>query len=140
MKRWMLGLAVAVLSSAARGETLLERGDYLVNAIMACDGCHSIRTPAGLDMAKRFAGGAQTWTTAEYSVKGSNITPDRDTGIDDRSAQTRLLYRDHRPLHGMSFAPRPQRQRSDGAAVLFQQDDAGRPQRARRMAAHDSAA
>jgi len=76
---------VAVLLAAAGGaiaQTPLERGSYLVNAVMACDGCHTPRGPGGVFvMEKRFSGGMQTWDTPAYLVKGSNITPDRETGI-----------------------------------------------------------
>lgn len=76
----------AVLSFAAIdrafAETQLERGAYLVNAIMACDGCHTPRGPGGiLNMEKRFSGGPQTWDTDEYTVKGANISSDSETGI-----------------------------------------------------------
>jgi mono/diheme cytochrome c family protein len=76
---------VAVLLAAAGGaiaQTPLERGSYLVNAVMACDGCHTPRGPGGVFvMEKRFSGGMQTWDTPAYLVKGSNITPDRDSGL-----------------------------------------------------------
>lgn len=65
----------------ARAQTPLARGAYLVNAVMACDGCHTPRGPNGFDMARRFSGGSQTWDTPAYTVKGSNITSDRETGI-----------------------------------------------------------
>jgi mono/diheme cytochrome c family protein len=66
----------------ASAETLLERGSYLVNAVMACDGCHTPRTPsAGLVMEKRLAGGTVLFDLPAYTVRGSNITPDRETGI-----------------------------------------------------------
>ncbi len=78
-------LAVAVTAAAgacgAQAETALERGSYLVNAVMACDGCHTPRQAGGFAMERRFSGGAQTWDTPAYTVKGANITPDRDTGI-----------------------------------------------------------
>jgi len=76
---------VAVLLATAGGaiaQTPLERGSYLVNAVMACDGCHTPRGPGGVFvMEKRFSGGMQTWDTPAYLVKGSNITPDRDSGL-----------------------------------------------------------
>jgi len=76
---------IAVLLAAAGGaiaQTPLERGSYLVNAVMACDGCHTPRGPGGVFvMEKRFSGGMQTWDTPAYLVKGSNITPDRDSGL-----------------------------------------------------------
>ncbi len=65
----------------ATAQTPLERGSYLVNAVMACDGCHTPRGPSGFIMEKRFSGGSGTWDTPTYIVKGSNITPDRETGI-----------------------------------------------------------
>lgn len=68
-------------SAIAQDAALLERGSYLVNAVMACDGCHTPRGPAGLDMTKRFSGGFQVWDEPEYLVRGSNISQDRETGI-----------------------------------------------------------
>lgn len=72
---------LALAASAARAETPLERGAYLVNAVMGCDGCHTPRGPGGFDMSKRFSGGSQVFDEPEFTVKGSNITPDRETGI-----------------------------------------------------------
>jgi mono/diheme cytochrome c family protein len=77
----LTSLAVIVMSGPVVAQTPLERGEYLVNAVMACDGCHTPRGPGGFNMEKRFSGGSQTWDTPAYKVKGSNITPDRDTGI-----------------------------------------------------------
>lgn len=75
--------AVTLLSSAPSGhtETLVKRGEYLVNAVMACDNCHTPRTPKGLDMTRRFSGGSLVWDEESFKVKGSNITPDITTGI-----------------------------------------------------------
>src|SRR5262245_66476891 len=86
LRLWMCGAALAatvsVAASVAAAETLVERGNYLGNAVMACEGCHTPRGPGGVFvMEKRFSGGSQTWDTPKYTVKGSNITPDRDTGI-----------------------------------------------------------
>ena len=78
-------LTLIILSITATttvgAESALERGSYLVNAVLACDGCHTPRGPAGFDMTKRFSGGMQTWDEPTFTVKGSNITPDRVTGI-----------------------------------------------------------
>lgn len=75
-------LACVMVSGAVTAESLVERGDYLVNAVMACDGCHTPRGAGGVFiMEKRFSGGNQVWDTPQYTVKGANITPDRDTGI-----------------------------------------------------------
>src|SRR5215217_9669048 len=75
------GVTLLSLSTVADAETPMERGSYLVNAVMACDGCHTPRGPAGFIMEKRFSGGSQTWDEPAYWVKGANITPDPDTGI-----------------------------------------------------------
>src|SRR5689334_13558314 len=58
-----------------------NRGEYLVNAVMACDGCHTPRGPAGFDMNRRFSGGSQVWDEPAFLVRGSNISQDRETGI-----------------------------------------------------------
>src|SRR5262245_1518093 len=55
--------------AGASAQTSLERGS------------HTPRGPGGFDMTRRFSGGSQTWDTPAYTVKGSNITPDRETGI-----------------------------------------------------------
>jgi mono/diheme cytochrome c family protein len=69
------------------------------NAVMACDGCHTPRGPAGLIMERRFSGGSQVWDEPAYTVRGSNITPDRDTGIGSWTADDlkRLLTTGMRP-------------------------------------------
>jgi mono/diheme cytochrome c family protein len=97
---------VAGWPAAARAETPLERGSYLVNSVMACDGCHTPRGPNGFVMEKRFSGGSQTWDTAAYTVKGSNITSDRDSGIGAWSADDlkRALTQGVRPS-GIALAP-----------------------------------
>ena len=47
--------ALVALIAAASAETLLERGSYLVNAVMGCDGCHTPRPGGVFDMTKRFS-------------------------------------------------------------------------------------
>ncbi len=93
------GAAALIATGAVAQESLLERGSYLVNAVMACDGCHTPRGPAGFDMTRRFSGGAQVWDEPAYLVRGSNITPDRETGIGNWSANDlkRLLTDGMRP-------------------------------------------
>src|SRR3954449_4432509 len=99
-----IGLSVLPLSAGA--ETVLERGAYLVNAVMACDGCHTPRGPNGLDMNKRFSGGSQVWDEKAYLVRGSNITQDKETGIGTWSASdlVKLLKDGVRPS-GVPVAP-----------------------------------
>ncbi|TLG77833.1 c-type cytochrome [Methylocystis sp. B8] len=70
---WLIG------ASAYAGD--VERGRYLVEALTACDNCHTPRGVSGYDLANRFSGGAQTFSDKTYIVRGSNISPDRETGV-----------------------------------------------------------
>jgi mono/diheme cytochrome c family protein len=100
-------LPLVISGAGTSAETLLERGSYLVNAVMACDGCHTPRTPsAGLVMDKRLAGGTVLFDLPAYTVRGSNITPDRDTGIGSWTEQDlrRALIEGVRP-NGVPLAP-----------------------------------
>ena len=88
MSRWALACIAAIVvapvgfGDSASAQSQLERGGYLVNGILTCGNCHTPRGPGGVfDMAKQLAGGPQTWDTPQYKVKGSNITPDKETGI-----------------------------------------------------------
>jgi hypothetical protein len=99
-------IPILALTTSAAAQSSLQRGDYLVNAVMACDGCHTPRDSSGFVMEKRFSGGSQTWDVPEYTVKGSNITPDPDTGI-GRWSETDIkisLTEGLRP-YGMPLAP-----------------------------------
>lgn len=105
-------LAFAARGGPAAAETLLERGSYLVNAVMACDSCHTPRRPDGAYvMERRFSGGSQTWDEPAFLVKGANITPDRDTGIggwsedDVKRALSEGIRPPHARLGGVNLAP-----------------------------------
>lgn len=75
----LIAVAALLACPQARAETLLERGDYLVNRLMGCGNCHSPRGPGAAGRA--FSGGVQTFDEPWFRVKGANITPDRETGI-----------------------------------------------------------
>lgn len=79
--RIVSGIALALLMSPASGETLVERGAYLVNSVMVCHNCHTPRGPQGLDLSRALSGGSQVFDEPAFKVSGSNITPDKDTGI-----------------------------------------------------------
>jgi mono/diheme cytochrome c family protein len=98
--------ALCAAATSAAAETPIERGSYLVNAVMACDGCHTPREPSGLNMERRFSGGSIVWDTPAYMVRGSNITSDSDTGIGAWSEDDikRLLTTGVRP-NGVLVAP-----------------------------------
>lgn len=82
VRTWVLGLVAAVASAgAAVAETPVERGSYLVNSIGACGNCHTPRVQGVPDLARKFSGGFQTFDEPWFTVKGANITPDKETGI-----------------------------------------------------------
>lgn len=97
---------VLIVAASAHAQAPVDRGSYLVNAIMACDGCHTPRDKNGFIMEKRFSGGSQLWDTPAYTVRGSNITPDRETGIgawSDDEVKRAISEGTHR--HGRPLAP-----------------------------------
>ena len=79
--------ALCIVVTRVADEAPIERGSYLVNAVMGCDSCHTprgpneLRIPSGLNAEQRFSGGIEVWETLAYVVRGTNITTDRDTGI-----------------------------------------------------------
>lgn len=116
LRKFTIGLSLLATGAAcdrpadvvptATAGTSLERGAYLVEAVMACDNCHTPRGPNGLDMERRFSGGSEVWDTPAFRVQGSNITPDRDTGIGGWSDDDikRMLTQGVRP-DGVRVAP-----------------------------------
>jgi len=81
LMRIVSGIALALLMSPASGETLVERGAYLAGSVMVCHNCHTPRGPQGLDLSRALSGGSQVFDEPAFKVSGSNITPDKDTGI-----------------------------------------------------------
>jgi mono/diheme cytochrome c family protein len=76
------GTLIATTIAASSQELLAERGKYLVNGIGACSNCHTPRGPDGANqLDKLLSGGSQTFNAPQYTVKGSNLTPDRETGL-----------------------------------------------------------
>lgn len=100
------GIALALVMAPASGETLVERGAYLVNSVMVCHNCHTPRGPQGLDLSRALSGGSQVFDEPAFKVSGSNITPDKDTGIGNwtDAELKRLLVGGVRP-NGTRIAP-----------------------------------
>ena len=81
LHRWSV-ISLFLFSVAnAQAETLVERGDYLVNSIMACGSCHTPRSADGDPMTERAFAGGITIKTPAFITTASNITPDAETGI-----------------------------------------------------------
>ena len=81
----MLKFAVAcfatlVAATAAHAQTPTQRGDYLVNSVLACGNCHTPQGPGGPVMEKFLSGGIR-FDEPPFDVTASNITPDKITGI-----------------------------------------------------------
>ena len=84
MPRLLAACAAVLIAtgvSAFAQQSPVERGDYLVNAVMGCDGCHTPRPKGQFNYERKFSGGSQVWDTPEYLVRGSNISSDPETGI-----------------------------------------------------------
>lgn len=68
----------------ASGETVLERGTYLMRSIVACGNCHTPQAPQGPVPGMELAGGSKDGFRIEepgFIAYPANITPDKETGI-----------------------------------------------------------
>jgi mono/diheme cytochrome c family protein len=73
---------IVLFVGAARAETLLERGTYLVQGIAACGDCHTPRDANGHHVAgMEMAGGFEMDLMPLGKPVTANITPDKETGI-----------------------------------------------------------
>ncbi len=101
---WLLGVSngASAFLSAALAETPAQRGDYLVNTIMACGNCHSPRDASGKTIADKAFSGGLTFNTPAFVATAPNITPDVETGIGSWSDAEikRALVEGMRPDHG----------------------------------------
>lgn len=103
MLRWgLLFLSWFGFLETAMAESAVERGDYLVNTILACGNCHSPRDANGQIIQGKALSGGRVFSTPAFEVTTSNITPDIDTGIGSWSDAEikRALVEGVRPDHG----------------------------------------
>src|SRR2546428_11070241 len=82
MFRCAITLTVALLAGVAlaSAQRPLDRGNYLMNGIVACGNCHTPQTPQGPAPGRELAGGTKFQEPFGVSY-ASNITPDAETGI-----------------------------------------------------------
>jgi mono/diheme cytochrome c family protein len=89
-------------------ETPMQRGDYLVNSIVACGNCHTQQTPAGPNDKLRLAG---TFLIEEpvFKAYAPNITPDKETGIGNwtKAQLIRAIREGKRPDGSVIGPPMP---------------------------------
>jgi mono/diheme cytochrome c family protein len=101
--------SIAVVGGASAQQLLAERGAYLVNGVGACSNCHTPRGPGGaldLQLDKLLSGGSQTFQAPQYTVKGSNLTPDNETGLGRWSdAQIKIALTEGKSRDGHKLAP-----------------------------------
>jgi mono/diheme cytochrome c family protein len=99
---FLAGVLLLAINGGASAETAIERGNYLVNTIMACGNCHSPRDAEGRIIADRALSGGLTFDTPAFVATAANITPDRETGIGGWSDEEikRSLIEGMRPDHG----------------------------------------
>ena len=78
----MAGFIVILMTAGrASAETAVERGDYLVNTIMACGNCHTPKDENGRPILSRAFSGGLSFETPSFAGTASNITSDTATGI-----------------------------------------------------------
>jgi mono/diheme cytochrome c family protein len=71
----------AFAASSASADTPVERGNYLVNTIVACGNCHTPKGPDGKAIAGKELSGGDPIDSPVFHAMPANITPDKDTGI-----------------------------------------------------------
>ena len=75
-------LLIAGMAQTATAQSLVERGRYLMNSIVACGNCHSPRGADGkLVEGRELAGGVEIVEEGLFVARSSNLTPDPETGI-----------------------------------------------------------
>jgi mono/diheme cytochrome c family protein len=97
----LLCLLLSGLFNAAMADSPVERGDYLVNTILACGNCHTPRDASGKPIEDKALSGGRPFSTPAFVVTTSNITPDVETGIGGWSDADikRALIEGVRPEH-----------------------------------------
>ena len=103
-----LGIVLAGLVAfgmPAKAETLIERGSYLMNSIVACGNCHTPHSPDGPVLGKELAGQLVV-ETETFTAYAPNITPDTETGIGSWSDDEIIAaIRDGRRPDGTTIGP-----------------------------------
>lgn len=83
LKAALIAAAIAIhgLTPARAADPVLERGQYLMNGIVACGNCHTPRDADGRPIAGQELSGGFVVETPVFRAVAPNITPDPDTGI-----------------------------------------------------------
>ena len=107
---WLLGLSALALGASAAGaqtqnQSLVERGNYLVNTVLTCGNCHTPKGPTGADIMEKAFSGGLSWDEPPFKVTAPNITPDKETGIGNYTdAQLKTVLRKGVKANGIPVA------------------------------------
>jgi mono/diheme cytochrome c family protein len=81
-RSWLIVAAAGLtMALAARAETPLERGTYLMHGIVACGNCHTPKGPSGRALGDQELSGGTEFDAPVFHAVSPNITPDKETGI-----------------------------------------------------------
>ena len=106
----ILGCITALLTIlgaiSSHADTLVERGAYLMNGIVACGNCHNTRGPEGRFVEGMELAGGMVIAEKPFTALVPNITPDMATGIGAWSnAEIITAIRDGRRPDGSLIGP-----------------------------------
>ena len=109
-KLTILGCITALLTIlgaiSSHADTLVERGAYLMNGIVACGNCHNTRGPEGRFVEGMELAGGMVIAEKPFTALVPNITPDMATGIGAWSnAEIITAIRDGRRPDGSLIGP-----------------------------------
>jgi len=103
----LLGLGIGALAATrAQAETIVERGAYLMNSIVACGNCHTPKAADGKAIANMELAGGVVINAPIFRAVAPNITPDIETGIGDwTEAQIIRAIREGKRADGTVIGP-----------------------------------
>ena len=76
-----LAVAMALSPGVVKADSQLDRGDYLMNGVVACGNCHTPKGPDGHALADQELSGGLVIEAPAFRAVAPNITPDNATGI-----------------------------------------------------------
>src|SRR6476620_7557586 len=89
-----ISLVTVMAAPALAQQTVVERGNYLVNTVLTCGNCHTPKGPTGQDVMEKAFSGGLSWDEPPFKVTAPNITPDKQTGIGNYTdAQLKTVLR-----------------------------------------------
>ena len=106
MRAFTFALMV-VVSVPAVADAVLERGAYLMKAVVACGNCHTQQTPAGPAVGMELAGGNVLVDDPRMTAQAPNITPASKVGDWSDAELKRAIREGVRPDGSIIGPPMP---------------------------------